>query len=135
MYKIELKQSGFLLTFGGFMDMDEMESWYKDSENVLESPPESFGLIVDMRDLRPLPVDAQSLMVKGQQMYKQKGMKRSAVILNSPITTMQFKRLAQESGIYDYERYIDASSTARFKEVATEWVRDGIDPDNNGITH
>jgi len=68
-------------------------------------------------------------MVKGLQLYKGKGMQRSAVILNSTVTTMQFKRLAKESGIYQWERYIDASKTANWTDVAVAWVKDGIDPD------
>ena len=130
MYKIERKSSGYLLTFGGFIDQDEMARWVEESRSVLLSETKSqFGVIVDMRTLSPLTPDTQELMVKGQQLYKDKGMKRSAVVLNNPMTTMQFKRLAKESGIYAFERYIDASKTANWSGAAVAWVRDGKDPD------
>jgi hypothetical protein len=104
MYKIEKEKWGFTLTLGGTVN-------------------------IDMRTLKPLPTDAQAVMVQGQSLYKKAGMKRSAVILNSPVMTMQFKRLAKESGIYAFECYIDASNYANWQKHAADWVRSGIDPD------
>lgn len=129
MYKIERRPSGFLLTFSGFILADEMLQWRNESVEALALVNEPFGVIVDMRSLKPLPADAQAIMVEGQALYKNKGMQRSAVILTNPLTTAQFKRLAKESGIYAWERYLDASSMTNWSEVAVKWVRDGIDPD------
>lgn len=129
MYKIERRPSGFLLTFSGFILADEMLQWRNESVEALALVNEPFGVIVDMRTLKPLPADAQAIMVEGQALYKNKGMQRSAVILTNPLTTAQFKRLAKESGIYAWERYLDASSMTNWSEVAVKWVRDGIDPD------
>lgn len=129
MYKIERKNSGYLLVFSGFISKEEMAQWNEESKKILdkETSPH-FGVIVDMRELKPLPPETQALMVKGQQLYKDKGMQRSAVVLNNTVTTMQFKRLAKESGIEAYERYIDASATVNWTEVAIAWVRDSKDP-------
>ncbi len=130
MYKIERKTSGYLLTFGGVITKDEMKNWVTESKAALaKEASTSFGVIVDMRTLAPLPPDTQELMVGGQQLYKQKGLKRSVVVVNNNVTAMQFKRLAKDSGIYQWERYIDASSTSNWTNVAVSWVRDGIDPD------
>jgi hypothetical protein len=68
-------------------------------------------------------------MVEGQTLYKSKGMNRSAVVLANPVVTQQFKRLAQQSGIYSYERYIDASTVPDWTKTAVAWVREGVDPD------
>jgi hypothetical protein len=38
--------------------------------------------------------------------------------------------LAKESGIYNYERFIDASSDAQWQKHAEDWVGFGIDPDH-----
>lgn len=129
MYKIEKKTSGFLLTFGGIIDAAEMQQWLAESEKTLATAQAPYGVIVDMRTLKPLAADAQAIMVQGQGLYKTKGMQRSAVILNDAITTLQFKRLAQQSGIYAFERYIDASKHADWTKVAVDWVKDGTDPD------
>ncbi|HMV41143.1 MAG TPA: hypothetical protein PK079_09135 [Leptospiraceae bacterium] len=60
-----------------------------------------------MRTLKPLPPESQIHMQEGQKLYKEKGMVRSVVILANTITKLQFKRIAQETGIYQWERYID----------------------------
>ena len=56
-------------------------------------------------------------------------MERSVVILDNVITTMQFKRIAQETGIYQWERYIDASSTGNWQKAGEDWIVKGIDMD------
>ena len=83
----------------------------------------------NMRTLKPLPPDSQPVMEKGQREYKQKGMIRSVVILNNPITTMQFKRIGKESGIHNWERYIDASSELEWEKVGLKWIEEAVDPD------
>jgi hypothetical protein len=129
MYRIEKRPSGFLLTFGGFITVAEMEQWCRECEQALGTVTAPFGVVVDMRTLTPLVSDAQQLMIKGQALFKGKGMRRSAVVVENAITAVQFKRLAKESGIYAWERYIDASAVPDWESVAVQWVKDGIDPD------
>ena len=129
MYKIEKKEQGFTLTFGGKMDKAELERWLKESEQALTECNGAFGIIIDMRSMQGLPPEAQAVMVQGQGLYKKKGMERSAVIVNSAAIAMQFKRLGKESGIYSFERYIDASTDAGWEKHALDWVKSAIDPD------
>jgi hypothetical protein len=130
MYKIDRRPSGYILTFSGQINPVEMQSWKTESEKVLSSETRtSFGVIIDMKDLHPLNPEAKEIMVAGQKLYKVKGMKKSAVILNSAEVCSQFKNMALISGIYSTERYIDASQVANAVEVAINWVKDGIDPD------
>ena len=129
MYSIEKKPYGYLLTFGGTIEADEMQKWADESAAALAGAPASFGVVVDMRELTPLEPDAQTTMVKGQQQYKAKGMQRSAVVLANAVTTLQFKRLAQQSGIDAFERYINAKATPDWHSIAVAWVTKGLDPD------
>ncbi len=129
MYKIEKKDYGYRLTFGGFIKEDEMKKWLEESKVILPNGPKSFGVFVDMRTLKPLPPESQKHMNEGQKFYKKSGMVRSVVILASAITKMQFKRIAQETGIYEWERYIDEASTSNWEKVGLDWIKDGIDPD------
>ena len=129
MYKIEKKKYGFMLTFGGKIDANEMEKWFMDSRRVLADQTDPFLVFVDMRTLIPIDYDARQSMLKGQRFYKEKGMERSVVILNSPITTMQFKGIAHETGIYEWERYIDASTEPDWEKVGLDWIINSIDPD------
>jgi hypothetical protein len=127
-YKIEKTDLGFHLTFAGDMTKDEIEKWYEDSEQALTGQQAPFGVIIDMRTLAPLPVEAQGVMVRGQSMYRSRGMQRSCVILDDAIITIQFMRLARQSGIFKYERYIDASAHRDWLAKARNWVRHAIAP-------
>lgn len=130
MYKIERRPSGYILTFSGVITLEEINNWYKDSEEqLLFEDRESFGVIINMKDLIPLAAKERLVMVEGQKLYKDKGMRRSAVILKNNIICQQFKNLAIQSGIYKTERYIDASAVPNPVEMAIDWVNDAIDPD------
>jgi hypothetical protein len=128
-YQIEKRPSGFLLTFGGVIAQDEMERWLAESQVAVAGAVPPFGVIIDMRTLQPLRPEVQSVMVEGQKRYMSAGMKRSCVIVANAITAAQFRRLARESGIHAFERYLDAESTPDWSRPAVAWVRDGVDPD------
>jgi hypothetical protein len=130
MYKIEKRPSGYILFFSGVINPDEMQRWCEDSKiTLMGETSSSFGVIIDMKDLQPLSLESSNIMKQGQKLFKEKGMKRSAVILNSPKICSQFKNIAIQSRIYVTERYIDASAVSNPEEVAIDWVKEGIDPD------
>jgi hypothetical protein len=127
-HKIQKNPWGFELTFADTMDAREMQMWLEESKSVLKTAQPGFGIFVDMRALKPLAPDAQAIMQEGQKLYKAKGMVRSVVILASGILTMQFKRIAHETGIYDWERYIDSTEVPTWREKGIAWVKDKGDP-------
>jgi len=129
MYKVEKTSYGYKLIFGDFIQADEMKKWVDESKEILANSTSEFYIFVDMRTLKPLPEDAQPFMQEGQKLYKQSGMKRSVVILNNPIITLQFKRIAKETGIDQWERYIDASSVPDWEAKGLAWITEGKDPD------
>jgi len=129
MYKIEKKNYGVKLTFEGFIQKDAMEQWLIESKKMLPKLSGKFGVFVDMRALKPLPRDAQSIMEQGQMLFKKKGMERSVVILENSVLTMQFRRLAKQSGIAQWERYIDASDKRNWEILGVDWLQRGLDPD------
>lgn len=136
MYQIDRTDFGLKMTFSDFITAEEMKEWLKEAETVLLSVEKPFGVIVDMRTLKPLQSDAQIHMEAGQKLFREKGMIRSAVILNDLITTMQFQRLARQTGIYKWERYINTHTTPDWEGQALEWVKNGNDPDEtvNSLT-
>jgi len=129
MYKIESKPFGFKLVFSGSIEIDEMKRWVNDSKKALAGHTGKFGVLVDMRTLLPLKPEVQAAMVEGQVEYKTKGMERSAVALANSIIALQFRRLAQQSGIYQWERYVDGSKEGNWEKVAEAWIVSGKDPD------
>ena len=128
MYKIERKAAGYYLTFSGLIPKEEMRRWVEDSRRALEPEAGPFGVIVDMTALSPVPPEVQEILVEGQRLYKERGMVRSSVVVNSAATARQFMGLAKTSGIYLWERYMDGSNRNCFA-TALAWVKDGVDPD------
>ena len=129
MFNIEKQSYGFKLTFSGIVEIDEMKNWVSESKKVLAAQSSGFNVMIDMRNLKPVSQEVKDETEKGQQLYKQKGMSKSVVILASAILTLQFRRIAKDTGIYAWERYINASKTDNWEEVALNWLIKGIDPD------
>ncbi len=72
MYKIEKKPYGYKLTFGDMIKADEMKKWVDESKTALQTAPKEFGILIDMRTIKPLLNDAQVHMQEGQKLYKNK---------------------------------------------------------------
>jgi len=128
MYKIERRVFGYKLTFSGYIAGKEMTRWLEDSRRELEESPAEFGVFVDMRNLGPLPPESRKLIREGQNLYRKEGMKRSAVILADSSTSLHFRRIARESGIYNKERYINSSTNPDWESAGIGWARDGREP-------
>ena len=131
MTNIEKQNYGFKITFAGLINQNEMSQWVESSRNSLLSQGPDFGVMVDMRELSPLSEEAKALLQEGQVLYKEKGMTRSVVVVNQGFIATQFKMMAQDSGIYEWERYIDASSKPNWEKIGIDWIVNNIDPDQN----
>jgi hypothetical protein len=129
MYNIEKKNYGFKLTFEGFIKEDEMAKWKSEVVKALNTNFTKFGVFVDMRTLKPLPVETQTLLQEGQKLFKAKGMERSVVILANAGITMQFQRIAKQTGIYQWERYINATTNPVWENAGLDWLEKAKDPD------
>jgi len=128
MYKIEAKHYGIHLTFADVVGKPELEKWLAESQQKLKSVPKSFGVLIDMRRLKPLDPDAKQLMEKGQALYKSSGMQRSCVIVESAMLAVQFEQIAKQSGIYAFERYLASANHPDWEQRAVNWIKNGVDP-------
>ena len=128
MYSIEKTLYGFKIVFEAFIKSEEMRNWVKDSEKALSSMPRAFGVLVDARELEPLPLDSQTILKKGQVLYSLKGMERSALVFNNDVIKMQFLDPAHKSAIYKVKRYINSTEDPKWEEAALSWIIDSVDP-------
>lgn len=129
MWNIARQSFGFVLTFEGALTPADLQAWRAQAlRELAKLPPPGWGVVVDMRQLQPLSSEAQAVMVDGQQAFKKAGMKRSAVALNDAVATMQFRRLARQSGIDAWERYINVAETPGWQAAAKRWVVEGAEP-------
>ncbi len=124
MYKIEKTKYGIKNTFSSNIDASEMSEWKKESELLLEKMLKEFVVYIDMIDLKVLSDDAKAIIAEGQKMYREKGMKRSVVIVKSATVALQFKNIARETGIYDYERYFSSDKDG-YEDKAMLWLLEG----------
>jgi hypothetical protein len=135
MYKILRKPFGYRLTFTEIVNAEQMTEWAQESAKALATAPAKFGVFVEMQGLKPLSAEAQAVLIEGQKLYKAKGMQRSVVILQYPITKLQLTRLAKESGIYEWERYLSTEENPNWETLALAWIDQGIDPDKVAVRH
>lgn len=128
-YSIERAPYGLRLMFTGTMSFGELERWGRDIAVALGELPKTFGVFVDMRGLVPLAPEAQGALRQGQLYARHLGMQRSVVIVDSAAVAEQFERIARETRIYAYERYIDALTEPNWEQMGIDWIVDAIDPD------
>lgn len=128
MYNIEPTDFGVHLTFAGTMHKAEMEAWLDDSREVVPSLSDDFSVFVDMRELEPLPEPARVVLIKGQRYYQRQGMLRSFVLLDTRRCEQHWRRIAQQSGISEGERYLDANEHPDWEERARRWLLEGVEP-------
>jgi hypothetical protein len=128
MFRIEKTNWGYRLTFGGSCPVEEIVKWLEESRKILADQEEEFSVFVDMRSIIPLSREAQVHIQEGQKLYKRRGMLRSVAILSSPVVAAQFRRIAGETGIGRWARYIDALTVPDWEEVGMGWLLKEVDP-------
>ena len=129
MYTLETAPFGFRVTSSGRVTLEEATEQLIESRVLLRVCPKPFGVLVDIRTLLPLSEDVQAVVDETQRLFRHSGLERSAVVLASAVVTMQFMRIAKDTGVYVHERYVDASKQPNWERVALDWIVQGIDPD------
>ncbi|MCP4685705.1 MAG: hypothetical protein GY867_09700 [bacterium] len=128
MYTIEKKSWGYELIFGGDTSVEEASRWHEEWTEILKNQIGPFSVFVDMRTLIPLCKEAMEPLAEGQRLARQRGMIRSVVVVQNPATASQFRRIAGDTGINQWERYIDANALADWMQRGLDWILHGIEP-------
>ena len=134
MFTVKRTDFGYHLTLSGNVSVEDTLNWLEESRQLLPDGPKSFGVFVDMRDIKILSYLTRQQLDIGQRYYKEQGMTRSVVIVNDPVIRRQFEDLARETGIYEWERYIDASATSNWEQVGMDWLLHAYDPDTRNTS-
>lgn len=128
MHRIEETTYGYRLTFEGFLQRAEAGEVLAQMKSTVRPRNGGFAVLLDMRNSRAFPAEAQELIKEALVFCKNAGLERNAVVLNSAIATLQAKRLARETGITQKIRYIDASAEPEWEKAAVGWLIDAVDP-------
>lgn len=131
MFKVEKTKYGFKMTIEGFMQADEVQAISKEIMHAVAGRTDGFAGVIDFRNANVMPRESQEMVKQLMVNSKKAGLKRSAVVLANPITTLQLKRLAAESAIKSTERYIDASKVTNWETVAEAWAANGVEPEDD----
>ena len=129
MINVEETSYGYRINFEGFAQKADVAALSERLGKILSGHNGSFGVLVDLRQSRAIPADAQEKLMEGISYCTQYGMERCAVVVASAIAKLQAVRIAKETGIYDTTRYVDSSSDANWETTALAWIRQAKDPD------
>lgn len=129
MYKIEEASYGFRLTFDGFMNRDDMESWFKDMKKIVGNRTSPYGVFVDLRGAVAFPSDAQEVLFQGIGYCLEHGMERNAVVFSNAIAKIQASRIAKEMGMAEQVIFLDATATTDWEQAAEEFLVRGKRPE------
>lgn len=130
MFTIEKAPYGLHLIFKGHFPKDEANLWARDAKEAFLGYDGEFCVFVDMREMELMPPESRQNIVDVQRTARKNGMIRSVIILKDKITTLQLKGIAKETGIYEWERYIDADAELNWEEIGLDWIINSVDPDD-----
>lgn len=120
---------GFRLNAPGYITPPEAKAWFEDLRTkVAVKKGRPFGLMVDIRGQKANPPETQEIIKQAMGWLKQNGMVRSTVVLDSTVARLMMVRMAKQSGVYEWERYIDASKDPDWEHKAIDWIVNGSEP-------
>jgi hypothetical protein len=128
MYSIAETSYGYRILLEGFLQRDEAAALLAEMRTTAKPRDGAFSVLVDMRLSRAFPAEAQEVLKQTILVCKEAGMERNAVVLNSAIAALQARRIAKETGIDEWIRYIDASNEPDWERVAEEWLDQAVEP-------
>ena len=121
---------GFRAHGPGYITPAEARAWFEDLKTrVLALEGKPFGMLVDSRTQKANPPETQEVIKEAMVWLRGHGMERSVVVLDSTVALIQILRLAKASGVYAYERYLDALKDPDWETKAVDWIVRAIDPD------
>jgi len=129
MINIQETDYGYRINFEGFAQRQDVAELSQRLQKILSERNSPFGVMVDLRQSRAIPTDAQESLMQGIGYCTQYGMERCSVAVAGAIAKIQAMRIAKETGIYQTTRYVDASSDPDWEKTCLSWIRQATDPD------
>ena len=133
MYSFEKTKYGLKMQLTDFFSFELAQDFYKQyaifMEEMKKENPNGFCQFGDLRGYKAGPPEAQKYINDAMHKFKEVGGKRSIVLFDNPVTVMQIKRLAKQSGIDQGERYIDSQTYPDFEKIVHAWLVDAVDPE------
>jgi hypothetical protein len=132
MQRVRVTEYGLEVVLGEPLHEAQAEELLAELAAKLPPPGSSFGVLVDARRARAYSTATQAVVKRAIQLLHAHGMRRRAVLVTSPILTLQSQRLARETGTLAWTRYFHAVDNPAWHQAAMDWLLHGIDPDAFG---
>lgn len=129
MINVDETSYGYRIVFEGFAQRDDVARLAQQLGQQLAGRKQPFGCLVDLRQSRAIPADAQEDLMKAIAYTTEYGMQRCSVAVASAIAKIQAMRVAKETGIYETTRFVDTSNDPNWEKTALAWITQGTDPD------
>ncbi len=127
--RVQITTYGVQIVIGGPLTAAQAEDLLAELGRKLPKPGGRFGVLIDSRRARAYPADTQAVLKRCILLCQQRGMERIAVALESPIATLQTRRLARDTGTLAWSRCLDTTRRPDWDRAAHDWLVHGIDPD------
>ncbi len=101
----------------GYVQQDEMKQLLGTTKELLNSPASDFRVFSDLRGFKPASPDVQITMSEIQLLFKEKGLKKVAVLVDNVVAKMQLKRLHKENNVKGVDGFFAAEEPNHMKEV------------------
>lgn len=131
MYDNTQTEYGYEMTFTGFIEIDEMQTWATTVRDALDGhESDEWHCLVDMRDLEAMSPESKELMTEVKTDCHREGLDRVATVVSDTTTRLQFQQMSRGTGSVA-ERYVAADQREAPLDVARAWVRDGVRPEGS----
>jgi hypothetical protein len=125
MYTVKRTGYGIKMVLKGTTDVEELELWLAETKRAIDASPDNFGVLIDMRHFSLLTLEKQEFLKKAQIYAQQNGLGRSATIVDSTLTKLQQKQVAQETEAHKTKRFFDAAHEPDWERKALNWLTTG----------
>lgn len=129
MLNYELTDYGVHFALSGKVTLDDIQEFSDRFHDFLDSTKGGFCVLADFKGVELISSKGKEIIAICQKDARKCGMLRSVVIVKDTVTKYQFKTIARQTGIYVWERYIDASKHKNWEELAMGWLIEAYDPD------
>ena len=126
-YTVSATPFGYRASFTAPFPPAEAQAWFAELKRVLPRTPRPFGQLIDAREQKVQDAGSVPIVEEAQNWVRAQGMNRSAVVVSSTLVKMNLTRMSRETGMIEYERYIDGSDPA-WETKAMAWLKDGVEP-------
>jgi hypothetical protein len=129
MYQVQKTVFGSRITMAGTFSEEEAHQFSAELAQLRAATPGPRCCILDIRTLVPPESKVVDLITEALGLASDSGLRRAAIIVNSPVIKGQAIQVAFRAKAVDACRYFDASKIENWEELSLDWVVNGVEPD------